>query len=103
MSVQYQIKAAKDGANVRANYDLSVPVGGNELIADFQLYVEGENLIKNFTSGQSRFNGSAFHVLAKPDQDAPVSFSISSNQGWTRADSDTLRDARRSDEVSFHD
>jgi len=101
MSVQYQIKVGKDGANVQANYDLSVPVGGNELIADFQLNVEGENLIKNVTPGQTRFNGTAFHVLAKPDQDAPVSFSISTDQGWTKSGSDTLRGSRRYDDVSF--
>ena len=101
MSVQYQIKVEKDGTNVQASYDLSVPVGGNELIADFQLYVDSENLIKDFTPGQSRFNGAVFHALAKPDQDAPVSFSISSNQGWTKSGSDTLRGSRRYDGVSF--
>lgn len=103
MAIHYQIKIEKDGRNVQANYDLGVIVGGEELIADFQLYVEGENLIKNFIAGQTRFNGSGFHVLAKPDEDAPVSYSISDNQGWSTAGDDTLRGSRRYDEASFHD
>jgi hypothetical protein len=99
--VSYNIRFDKDHANVKVTYDLSVPVGSLALIADFQLYVEGTTLISGFIPGQTAFNGTKFHVLAKPDQDATVSFAISSNQGWTASDDDVLRGNKTYDDAEF--
>jgi hypothetical protein len=99
--ITYQIKFEKDHEGVRASYDLSVPVGGLALIAGFQISVDGADLISNFVPGQTRFNGAQFHTLAHPDQDATVSFSISSSEGWTASDSDVLRGSKTFDDAEF--
>ena len=101
--VRYQISFAKDGATVKATYDLSVPVGDPALIAAFSLMVDGKDLIDQlqWVHGQTRFNGVQFAMLAHPDNDAVVSFSISSNEAWTASDSDVLRGSKRVDDVSF--
>jgi hypothetical protein len=101
--VTYQIKFEKDHSSVKVSYDLSVPVGGLALIAAFQVAVDGADLINNFLPGQTRFNGAQFHTLAHPDQDATVSFSISSSQGWTASDSDILRGNKTYDDADFTD
>src|SRR5882724_11784267 len=93
-AVTYHIKFKKDHASVKATYDLRVPIGGPALIAGFQVSVEGADLISNFIPGQSRFNGAQFHTLSHPDQDATVSFSLSSSEGWTTSDSDVLRGSK---------
>jgi hypothetical protein len=99
--VTYRIKFEKDHASVKVTYDLSVPIAGPALIADFQLSVDGANLISNFLPGQSRFDGAQFHTLPHPGQDATVSFSISSNEGWTASDSDVLRGSKAYDDAEF--
>jgi hypothetical protein len=99
--ITYQIKFEKDHAIVKATYDVSVPITSPALIAAFQVTVDGTDLIGNFLPGQSRFNGAQFHTLANPDQDALVSFSISSNEGWSAADSDVLRGSRTFDDARF--
>lgn len=99
--VSYKIKFEKDHANVKVTYDLSVPVGGPALIADFQATVDGTNLISGFLPGQTYFNGEQFHVLANPDKDAPVSFTVSSNQGWDDGDDDVLRGEKDYDDAEF--
>jgi hypothetical protein len=99
--ITYQIKFEKDHASVKATYDLSVPMGGPALIASFQISVEGTNLIGSFVPGQSAFTGAQFHTLSNPDQDASVSFSISSSQGWTANDSDVLRGSKTYDDTEF--
>jgi hypothetical protein len=101
--IKYKIKFEKDHARVEATFDLSVPVGGPALIADFQISVDGADLITDFVHGQARFNGSRFHTLAHPDRDATVSFSMSSNQGWTSSDSDVLRGDKVFDDADFSD
>jgi hypothetical protein len=100
-AVTYRIKFEKDHARVKVTYDLSVPIDGPALIASFQASVEGTDLIGNFVAGQSRFNGAQFHTLSHPDQDAAVSFSISSNEGWTGSDSDVLRGGKTHDDAEF--
>jgi hypothetical protein len=102
-AVDYQIRCKKDGNEVRASYDLNVPVGGPALIASFSLKVENKELIDQgqWLAGQTRFNGTQFTKLEDPDKNATVAFSISSNEGWTAADSDILRGERRFDDVSF--
>jgi hypothetical protein len=99
--VSYHVRFEKDRANVKAIYDLSVPIGGPALIANFQVSVEGADLIGNFLPGQSRFNGTQFHTLSHPDQDAAVSFSLSSNEGWTASGSDVLRGSKTHDDAEF--
>lgn len=101
--IKFKIKFEKDHASVKVTYDLSVPVGGLALIADFQTSVDGTDLVTGFMPGQIRFNGTRFHNLSHPDRDATVSFSISSNQGWTFSDSDVLRGEKVYDEVDFSD
>lgn len=101
--IKYNVRFEKDGTNVKATYGLRVPVGGPALIADFQLAIDGKDLVSNFISGQVQFNGIRYHVLAHPDQDAPVSFSMASNQGWTAGDSGVLRGDRRYDDAEFSD
>ncbi len=101
--VNYKIKFEKDHTSVKASYDLSIPIGGPALIAAFQISVEGADLISNFIPGQSGFNGAQFHILAQPDQDATVSFSISSSDGWTASDRDVLRGDKPYDDADFSD
>jgi hypothetical protein len=101
MAVDYSIDVSKDHENVTITYDLQVPVGGQELIAGFQVFVDGTNVIKDFTAGETRFNGTTFFKLSKPDQDANVSFSISSNLGWTASDDGILRGGKDIDDVEF--
>ncbi len=100
-AVTYHIKFKKDHASVKATYDLRVPIGGAALIAGFQVSVEGTDLISNFIPGQSRFNGAQFRTLLHPDQDAAVSFSISSNEGWTASGTDVLRGGKTHDDAEF--
>jgi hypothetical protein len=101
--IRYQIRCEKDGASVKASYDLQVPVGGAALIARFSLSVDGKELIDQtkWIPGQVRYNGTQFTQLDHPDKDVTVAFSISSNEGWTAADTDILRGDRRFDDVSF--
>jgi hypothetical protein len=99
--VSYQIKFEKDHANVKVTYDLSVPVGGPALIADFQATVDGTDLISGFIPGQNAFNGAKFHTLADATKDATVSFSISSNQDWNASDDDVLRGVKDNDDAEF--
>ncbi len=101
--VNYDIKFEKDHASVKVTYDLSVPIGGPALIANFQASVDGTDLISGFLPGQTAFNGARFHTLADPTKDAAVSFSISSNQGWAASDDDVLRGVKDYDEAEFSD
>jgi len=99
--ITYRIKFEKDHSSVKASYDLSVPIGDPALIAAFQVSVDGADLISNFLPGQSRFSGAQFHTLPHPGQNATVSFSISSSQGWTASDSDVLRGSQTYDDAEF--
>ncbi|HKW58035.1 MAG TPA: hypothetical protein VJN42_11825 [Candidatus Acidoferrum sp.] len=99
--ITYRIRFEKDHANVKLTYDLNVPVGGPALIADFQATVEGQNLITEMLPGQTAFNGVRFHTLAKPDEDATVSFNMSTNQGWSAGDEASLRGEKEYDEADF--
>jgi len=99
--IKYRIRFEKDHASVKASYDLTVPIGGLALIAGFQVSVDGADLISNFIPGQSGYNGAQFHALSHPDQDATVSFSISSSEGWTASNSDVLRGSKMYDDAEF--
>ena len=102
-SVKYRIKCEKDDKDITASYDLTVPVGGSALIASFSLKVEGQELIDQdqWVPGQTQFNGNQSAQLKHPSKDATVAFSISTNEGWTATDSDTLSGQRRFDDASF--
>ena len=101
LPINYKIRFEKDHASVKTSYDLSVPVGGPALIADFQISVDGTNLISGFIPGQTAFNGAKFHTLSSPDKDATVSFSLSSNQDWNASDNNVLRGDRVFDDAEF--
>ena len=101
LPINYAIRFEKDHASVKATYNLSVTVGGPALIADFQLCVNGTNLISGFIPGQTAFNGANFYTLADPNKDTPVSFSISSNQDWNASDNDILRGNKAYDDAEF--
>jgi hypothetical protein len=101
LPISYRIRFEKDHGSVKATYDLSVPIGGPALIADFQLSVDGTNLINGMLPGQTAFNGAKFYNLADPDKDATVSFSMSTNQDWTASDEDKLRGDRVYDDAEF--
>ena len=70
--VSYQIKFEKDHANVKVTYDLSVPVGGPALIADFQATVDG-------TRSDQRL-----HPRPECIQRSKVSYSRRCNEGRDR-------------------
>jgi hypothetical protein len=101
VAISYDIKFEKDHASVKVTYDLSVSVGGPALIADFQVTVDGTDLISGFLPGQTAFNGAKFHILTDPKKDTPVSFTLSSNQGWVASDDDVLRGEKDYDEAEF--
>ncbi len=101
VAISYDIKFEKDHASVKVTYDLSVPVGGPALIADFQVTVDGNDLISGFLSGQTAFNGAKFHILSDPNKNSSVSFTLSSNQGWVASDHDVLRGEKDYDEAEF--
>jgi hypothetical protein len=100
MSVKYSIRVEKDGANVTARYDLKIPMGTTELLATFELNVEGENLIGAFLP-QKEFTGTKFYILKNPSADAPVTFAITTNETWTADGSKKLRGQKKFDDVSF--
>ena len=99
--ISYTIRFEKDHANVKVTYNVSVPMGGPALIADFQVTVDGTDLISGFIPGQTAFRGVRFHTLQKPEQDAMVSFEISSNQDFIAGDEDTLRGDKVYDDAEF--
>jgi hypothetical protein len=102
MSVKYTIRVEKEGANVTARYDLRVPIDTTELLASFELNVEGKNLIDTFLP-QKAFTGTKFHILANPSADAEVTFAITTNDADAEPEDgeDTLRGERKNDDVSF--
>lgn len=100
MAVKYSIHVEKDGANVTARYNLRIPVETTELLASFELNVEGKNLIDTFLP-QKAFAGTKFYVLTNPSADAPVTFAITTNETRTADGSGELRGQKKYDEVSF--
>lgn len=102
-AIRYVIQCEKDGDHVKATYDIAVPVRGSALIASFSLDVDGKELIdqEKWVPGQVRFNGTGFTKIERADETVTAAFSISSNEGWTAADSDVLRGEKRFDDVSF--
>jgi hypothetical protein len=100
MAAKYSIRVEKDGANVTARYDLSVDMDTTELLASFDLNVEGKNLIDTFLP-QKAFTGTKFCILDKPEEDAEVTFAITTNEPWSTDGNDALRGEKRYDDASF--
>ena len=100
MAATYSIRVEKDGADITARFELAVPMDTGELLASFELNAEGKNLIDQFLP-QKAFKGAKFYVLTKPTEDTPVTFAISTNEGWTDDGMDKLRGDRRYDDVTF--
>jgi hypothetical protein len=98
--IKYKIDVEKDHRQVAVHYDLSVPLGGAELIATFQVTVGGKNVIRESASGNDRFFGTVYQQ-ANEDEDVPVSFDLTSNQGFEATDSDTLRGGHPFDSAIF--
>jgi hypothetical protein len=102
MSVKYHIEVFKDGENVTANFEVRVTdIASRELLADFRLMVEGTNLTADFQAGQKEYTGTRTSLLKKPKKDAEVTFSVSSNEGWSDSRSDTLRGSQLRDDCLF--
>ncbi len=99
--VKYKITIAKDHRTVTVHYNLEVPVAGNELIADFSVFVDGKNAIEENASGNTRFFGTAFTKLENETEDCSVNFSITSNTDFSASGSDTLRGDHPYDDASF--
>jgi hypothetical protein len=64
MSVKYSIRVEKDGVNVRARYDIRIPIGTTEILASFELNVEGKNLIGTFSAAKGVYG----HKVLYPDE-----------------------------------
>jgi hypothetical protein len=88
--IKYKIDIEKDHREVSVHYDLSVPVGGTELIATFQVTVGRKDVIKESASGNTRFFGTVYEQINE-DEDVEVAFDLTSNQGFEATDTDTLR------------
>ena len=102
MSVTYRIDVLKDGKNITATFDVRVTdVSSTELLSDFRLNVEGQNLVADFQPGQKQFTGARNALLTNPAQDATVSFDISSNRPWSENGTDTLRGSKLRDTSTF--
>jgi hypothetical protein len=102
VSVKYRIEIYKDGREITAKFDVRVTdMASTELLSDFHLRVGDQNLVSDFISGQKKFTGTRFSTIKKPNEDAAVSFDISSNVPWTDRGSDILRGARLRDDCSF--
>ena len=101
MSLHYTIAVNKDHAQVTATWNIAVDTAGTELIANFTLTVEGKNLDTQCSKGNKACNGASYAILAKPADDCPVSFVITTNGPEVENDSDVLRGDRTYDDVSF--
>ena len=97
---RYHVRVDKDGKQVMAAFDASVPVGSG-LLAYFALLVNGNNLTSDFLPGQTEYNGTRYATLADATQDAAVTLSISTNDGWSANGEGTLRGSVERDTVFF--
>jgi hypothetical protein len=101
LMVKYKITVNKDLEMVTVHYNLEVPVGGQELIADFSVFIDGKDVIEESASGNTKFFGTAFAKLANPEQDAAVNFAISSNTDFKADGADVLRGGHPFDDAGF--
>ena len=99
--VKYKITVNKDLEMVTVHYNLEVPVGGQELIADFSVFVDGKDIIEESASGNTKFFGTAFAKLANETKDVSINFSITSNIGFSADGADVLRGGHPYDDAGF--
>ena len=99
--VKYKITVNKDMEMVTVHYNLEVPAGGQELIADFSVFIDGKDVIEESASGNTKFFGTTFAKLADETKDVPVNFSITSNVGFSADGADVLRGGHPFDDASF--
>ena len=99
--MKYMIDIEKEDASVAVHYDVSVPVGGPELIATFQVWVDGGKVIEESASGNTRFFGTAYSKLRDDTKDTPVAFELTSDQGFEATSTDKLRGSKRYDSACF--
>lgn len=99
--MKYQIDIEKDRNNVSIRYDITTTPGGAELIATFQVYIDGEETVKDNAANNTRFFGTIFTKLEDDSKDVSVSFSLTSNTGFQASDTDTLRGEHRYDSANW--
>jgi len=101
MSLTYTIELSKDHAQVTAKWKISTEIDDTELIASFTLTVEGKALATQCSGGNKACTGATNTTLAKPTEDCPVTFAITTNGDEEAHGDDTLRGDRTFDDVSF--
>lgn len=102
MSVKYHIEVFKDGKSVTAKFDVRVTdISSPELLSDFRILVDGQNLVPEFQPGQKEYTGTRHTTLKTPTRDAFVTFAVSSNEAWSDSRSDTLRGSKLRDDSLF--
>ena len=102
MGVKYRIDVYKDGREITAKFNVRVDDwASTELLTDFHLNVEDQNLVSDFTAGQKEFAGTRFGTLKASNLDVTVTFDLSSNAPWSDSGSDVLRGSRLRDDSSF--
>jgi hypothetical protein len=102
VSVKYRIEVFKDGKSVTAKFDVRVTdMASPELLSNFHLNVDSENLVADFQPGQKEYSGTRHSTLKMPHEDAVVTFDISSNKPWSDSGSDTLRGSKLRDDSRF--
>ena len=100
-SLRYAIKVSKEGADVKATWDISVDMSSTEVIGNFTLTVDGKNLDTQCSGGNKACKSAAYTALSSPDQDCTVSFVIKTNKPDSRDGKDVLRGAKKYDAVHF--
>jgi hypothetical protein len=101
LALRYDIKVAKDHAQVKATWDIRVDDSDTELIASFVLTVERKKVDTQCSGGNKICNGAAFAQLADATKDCPVTFVIMTNGPDTQDGSDVLRGDHVFDDVEF--
>jgi hypothetical protein len=99
--LHYTIKVSKDHAQVTATWDISLDTSDPEVISNFTLTVEGKALDTQCSGGNKACKSAAYATLAKPSEDCPVTFVITTNKPDVRNDSDVLRGSKTYDDVNF--
>jgi len=107
MSLRYVIKVSKDHGQVTATWDISVDISDTEMIANFELTVEGKPLNTQCSSsstmgaGNKACKGADSVTLSNPNQDSVVTFVITTNKPDVRNGDDILRGSKTYDDVDF--
>ena len=101
MSLRYKIKVSKDGARAVAQWDVSVNMSDEELIADLVLTIDGKELDTQCAGGNKQCKGAGYVMISNPDEDCDVTFAISTNGNVQRHGDGILRGGHRFDDCDF--